>query len=307
MLRTGIMALALIFALHSPSPAQGLLDSIFGPGGLGLWGNNNFSNQFNSPEPYAAGNQMPGQQPYSGYPQAPGYQQQYSPQQGYAPQGQGYYPQPGGYSGAQGYQQEAAGSAPPVQYSYPQQYQTPQQYGAAQQYSPQQQQAPIQQYAPQQQYMPQQQSAAPPTGGQPTTRTQRAPAASGLRAGQYSPGQLPPGQLPISADDLPPGAVSVSTTTPEGTRVEYYPPAGEPAEPAQRAVRQGARQPRQGAAAGAAPVRRLQPREQTTVDRGSSGVAPIAMPKPVEIPGSQDPRSGWGTAVNRGPGAPLAR
>ena len=100
MLRTGLVVIALVFALQCQASAQGFLDSIFGPSGLGLWGDS-FTSQFNSPEPHAAGNQMPGQMPYQGYPQAPGYQQQYYPsQQGYAPQqyapqGQGYYPQPG--------------------------------------------------------------------------------------------------------------------------------------------------------------------------------------------------------------------
>jgi hypothetical protein len=290
MLRTGLVVIALVLALQCQASAQGFLDSIFGPSGLGLWGDS-FTSQFNSPEPQAAGNQMPGQM-YQGYPQAPGYQQQYYPsQQGYAPQqyapqqyapqGQGYYPQPGGQVGA----------TPPQQYSQPQQYASPQQYGE-QQYAPQQQ-APVQQFTPQQQ--------AAPTDVQ-RNRTQRAPAASGLRPGQYSPTPQPaaPGQLPISADDLPPGAVSISTTTPEGTRVEYYPPAGEQGPPA-AGVRQRPRQQKQGTPSAAQP-RRIQPREQMTSDSGTeNSSAPIAMPKPVEIPGGQDPRSGWGAAVNQGP------
>ncbi|MGO9118158.1 MAG: hypothetical protein ACLQPD_11175 [Desulfomonilaceae bacterium] len=286
MLRTGLVVIALVFALQCQASAQGFLDSIFGPSGLGLWGDS-FTSQFNSPEPYAAGNQMPGQMPYQGYPQAPGAQQQYyPPQQGYAPQqyapqGQSYYPQPEGQVGA----------AHPQQDSSPQQYASPQQYGG-QQYAPQQQ-APVQQFSPQQQ--------AAPTSGQATNRTQRAPAASGLRPRQYSPTpQLgAPGQLPISADDLPPGAVSISTTTPEGTRVEYYPPAGEQAPPT--GVRQRPRQQKQSTPSAAQP-RRIQQREQMTSESGTeNSTAPIAMPKPVEIPGGQDPRSGWGGAVNQGP------
>ncbi len=284
MLRTGLVVIALVFSLQCQASAQGFLDSIFGPSGLGLWGDS-FTSQFNSPEPYAAGNQMPGQMPYQGYPQAPGYQQQYPPQQGYAPQqyapqGQSYYPQPEGQVGA----------APPQQYSYPQQYASPQQYGG-QQYGPQQQ-APVQQFAPQQQ--------AAPANEQRATRTQRAPAAAGLKPGQYSPTQQPmaSGQLPIRADDLPPGAVSISTTTPEGTRVEYYPPAGEQAPPA--GVRQRPRQQKQSTPSPAQP-RRIQHREQMTSENGTeASAAPIAMPKPVEIPGGQDPRSGWGAAVNQG-------
>jgi len=285
MLRTGILVLALVCALQGQVLAQGILDSIFGPSGLGLWGDN-FSGQFNSPEPYAAGNQMPGPMPNQGYPQAPGYQQQYYPPQqsygpqGYGPQGQGYYPQPGGQPGVAAQQQ----------YSHPQQYASPGQYGA-QQYAPQQQ-APVQQYYPQQ--------AAPPAGGQRPATSQR-PASANLRPGQYNPTPQPgaPGQLPIAADDLPPGAVSITTTTPEGTRVEYYPPAGEQGPPA--SVRQRPRQPKRSTAAPAQP-RRIQPREQTSGVGPDASAAPIAMPKPVEIPGGQDPRAGWGAAVNQGPG-----
>ena len=153
MLRTGLVVIALVFALQCQASAQGFLDSIFGPSGLGLWGDS-FTGQFNSPEPYAAGNQMPGQMPYQGYPQAPGAQQQYyPPQQGYAPQqyapqqyapqGQSYYPQPEGQVGVAS---SAAVSSSPQQYAPPQQYE-------AQQYAPQQQ-APVQQFSPQQQAAP---------------------------------------------------------------------------------------------------------------------------------------------------------
>ncbi len=295
MLRIGLVVIALVFALQCQASAQGFLDSIFGPSGLGLWGDS-FSGQFNSPEPYATGNQMPGQMPYQGYSQAPGYQQQYYPnQQGYAPQQyapQQQAPQQYAPQGQSYYQSEGqVGAAPQQQYSPPQQYAAPQQYGG-QQYAPQQQ-APVQQFTPQQQ--------AAPTGGQRASRPQRTPAASGLRPGQYSPTPQPgaPGQLPISADDLPPGAVSISTTTPEGTRVEYYPPAGEQGPP--QSVRQRPRQQKQGTPSAGQP-RRIQPRQQMTSESGTENpAAPIAMPKPVEIPGGQDPRSGWGAAVNQGP------
>ena len=292
MLRTGLVVIALVFALQCQASAQGFLDSIFGPSGLGLWGDS-FTSQFNSPEPYAAGNQMPGQMPYQGYPQAPGAQQQYyPPQQGYAPQqyapqGQSYYPQPEGQVGGPPQQLFPAAGLFPSAICFPSAVH------GGQQYAPQQQ-APVQQFSPQQQ--------AAPTSGQVTNRTQRAPAASGLKPRQYSPTpQLgAPGQLPISADDLPPGAVSVSTTTPEGTRVEYYPPAGEQAPPP-AGVRQRPRQQKQSTPSAAQP-RRIQQREQMTSEsKTENSTAPIAMPKPVEIPGGQDPRSGWGGAVNQGP------
>jgi hypothetical protein len=281
MLRTGLVVIGLILALQCQASAQGFLDSIFGPSGLGLWGDN-FTGQFNSPEPYASGNQFPGQTQYQGYPQAPGYQQQYyPPQQGYAPQGQGYYQQPG--------------AAAPQQYSYSQQYAPTQQYGS-QQYAPQQP-APVQQLTPQQRVAP--------TNGQRASRAQRAPA-SARTPTQYAPTPQPgaPGQLPISADDLPPGAVSISTTTPEGTRVEYYPPQGEQGPPP--GVRQRPRQKKQSKAASTQP-RHIKPRQQTSGVGPEASAAPIAMPKPVEIPGGQDPRAGWGAAVNQGPRAPLSR
>lgn len=273
MVRIAIAVIMLIFALQGPASAQGgLLDSIFGPSGLGLWSSDS-SSQFN-PQTYSGYQNpgMPGQQPSQGYPQpAAGYPQGYAPP-GYAPQGQGYYPpQQGLYSDWQNYPYGVPGASPQTQYSPPQ-YSAPQQY-----------------------QQPQQQYQGPPAGVQTGPGPRGAAATPTLRPGQYSPGQLP-----TSSDDLPPGAVSVTTTTPEGTRVEYYPPAGEPTEGVQGAVRQRPRQLRQSSTGGSAPAaRRTQPKEQATVGGTTSGSAPIAMPRPVEIPRGQDPRTGWGPAVNR--------
>lgn len=276
MVRIAIAALVLVLVIPGLAPAQGLLDSIFGSGGLGLWGSGSDSGSQFNPQSYG-GYQYPGsqgQQPYPGGAQAaPGYPQGYAPPgygpqaPGYYPQGQGYYPQQQGmYSDWQNYPYGAAGTAPQTQYSAP-----PQQYQAPQQYT------------------------GPPAGAQPPAPAQRGTAvAPTLRPGQYSPGQLP-----TTSDDLPPGAVSITTTTPEGTRVEYYPPAGEPTEGARGAVRPRPRQQRQPSAGGATAARRTQPKEQSAVGGAASGSAPIAMPSPVEIPRGQDPRSGWGPAVNR--------
>jgi hypothetical protein len=101
--------------------------------------------------------------------------------------------------------------------------------------------------------------------------------------------------------------VRMTTTTPEGTRVEYYPPTDEPGLP------QGAAQPPvrrlkpKPAATKAQSAKQVRPREQTVGGTETTGGSPIAMPKPVEIPQGQDPRYGWGAAVNRGPVAPAAR
>jgi hypothetical protein len=133
-----------------------------------------------------------------------------------------------------------------------------------------------------------------------------------LRPGQYTPGPPPPpgpppGPPQVSAEDLPAGAVRITTTTPDGTTVQFYPPSGEPyqQDPGLAAPQQPRRIRAKPATAKPTDARTAQPRERT------AGAAPpeggIAMPKPVEIPQSQDPRQGWGAAINRAPVAPEAR
>jgi hypothetical protein len=303
MLRTGLLTIAMIVALQGFCFGQGFLDSLLGPSGLGLWGGGDAaSQQYNNPQMWG-GAQGPQQQPYQ-QPGAPGQQQmtyppagaqgypQGYPQQGYGyPQAPGYgQPQQGVYSDWQNYPPAPIGGdqqqyAPPQGTSAPQQYQTPQQYPAQQQY-----QAP-------------QRYTAPPVQAAPTRPTQAAPGQPSLRPGQYVPGQAPV----AAADDLPPGAVRMTTTTPEGTRVEYYPPADEPGLPQSAAQPPVRRLKPKPAATKAQSAKQVRPREQTVGGTETTGGAPIAMPKPVQIPQGQDPRYGWGAAVNRGPVAPAAR
>jgi hypothetical protein len=289
MLRTGLLTIAMIVALQGFCFGQGFLDSLLGPGGLGLWGSDSSGQQYNNPQMWG-GAQGPPQQPYQ-QPGAPGQQQMTYPQ-GY-PQG---YPQQGyGYPQAPGYGQPQQGV-----YADWQNYTPAPIGGDQQQYAPQQESSPPQQYPAQQQYQAPTRYTAPPVQAAPARPAQRTQGQPSLRPGQYVPGQAP-----LVADDLPPGSVRMTTTTPQGTRVEYYPPADEPG------MTQGAAQP---------PVRRLKPkpaaakaqsavrpREQTAGRTESSGGSSVAMPKPVEIPQGQDPRYGWGAAVNRGPIAPDAR
>jgi hypothetical protein len=272
MVRIVIIVCALILAAQGTAFSQGILDSIFGAGGLGLWGSGDPS-QFNPQQHYGTPQdaQMQQQALYGpgGYPQ--GYAPQGYAQQGYAPQGYGsqgtpgyYYPgQQGTYSDWQNYQvppQTAAPAGPtPVRYTAP----------------------------PGQAAAPQVQGALPAP----------APVARGgapLRPGQYAPNQPP--QEGVEA--LPSGAVRITTTTPDGTTVQYYPPAGEPME-GQPAVRQPTRRVQP---AGTTKPRRIRAREKTSSGAASGNASSVAMPRPVEIPQGQDPRSGWGPAVNRMPG-----
>jgi hypothetical protein len=322
----GFMIAALILCLQGPAVAQGLLDSVFGSGGLGIW---------NSSGGQAPG--IPGQegtaQPPQGYGQ-PGT----APPQGYAPPQQSYgspqgynpYSQPGVYS--DWHTQQPAPIGPEAQQQYPPEQQYPpaqqQQYPPAQQqYPPQQQyaapQQPVQQQYPpaQQQYTapqlpPEQPYVAPQQRParqaqpkrQPARQRRVAPAAPAPApvVGQvmptppgYRPGQYAPAPATMDAESLPAGAVQVTTTTPEGTVVQFYPPAGVAPEQGAPAI-QPQRQPRPRPAAARGP--RQQPREQV-VTSGSDADSPtsIAMPKPVEIPQGHDPRSGWNAGVNRTP------
>jgi hypothetical protein len=262
MIRTGMIALVMIIAFQGFACGQGLLDSVLGPGGLGIWGGGGSDQQFN---------------PQATYGSPPGQQQQYYPptgQQGYPPQS--YGTQQGVYPDWQN-QAPAAMGMPGAQYGG-----VPQQYPEEQQYTGQPQQYPAQQVR-QQQY-PQQ---LPP---QQVQQQQ-------LRPGQYSPNQAPgPGQM--TADDLPSGAVRIMTTTPDGTTVQYYGPTGEPDA---GGVSRPQRPKRPAAAKPARQKQSQQETEQTSAPQAQTGTAPIAMPKPMELP-KQDPRYGWGA-----PSAPSAR
>jgi hypothetical protein len=260
MIRKGMIILALVVLSQGTAMAQGMLDSVLGPGGLGLWGSGGDQTpQFDVQSQYGAPPPTPQQQ----------YQQPGMPAPGGYPPGYGYGQQPGVYSDWHQYQGQpgAPEGPPPVRYS-----------------------APPGQYAPQPGQYP------PPTGGQVAAPL---PAQGGapLRPGQYSSRQGGPPQGPPTGDveELPSGAVRVTTTTPDGTTIQYYPPAGEAppqqARPQPRRARQG-QAPRSGQ-----PART----EQPTGGAPSIGDSGVAMPKPVQIPEGQDPRSGWGAAVNRGP------
>ena len=114
MKRTGIFLLALLAVMQGPAFSQGVIDSIFGPGGLGITGGGQAANQFDSSQ-YYGGNVDPSrqysQQPQQGYQQGPqgypGYDQQGYQQgpQGYPGYGQQGYP-PQGYGNQQSQQYE---------------------------------------------------------------------------------------------------------------------------------------------------------------------------------------------------------
>lgn len=263
-----MIKVALIITLVTLTPvvcfAQGILDSVLGPGGLGVWGGGG-SNQFNYQQfqgQEAAGQQgyQQGQNPYAQ--QAPGYG---------APPGYGAQPPPaypnysqGVYSDWQNYQQppSAPQGPPPISYTAPPPQQVPPQYGP-----------PTAEYGQQQ-----------------------------LRPGQYSPNQAPP----LFDDNLPSGAVRITTQTPDGTTVQYYGPQGDEGD-----QQVAARQPR--ARRGQPSTQAAKPKRQAQDQAASSGTpqAPgtsIAMPRPVEIPQGQDPRSGWNSSFNRmAPVAPPAQ
>jgi len=276
MIRIAIILCALILVLQGPAFGQGILDSVLGPGGLGLWGAGDSSQQFNTQQYY--GSPQEGQQQM--YPQG------YPGQQPTAPQG---------YS--QGYPQQGYGQASPQPYNPSQQgvysdwqnYQSPPESPAPTGPPPARYVAPPVQTAP-----------APQVQGPPMAPPQVPPGGAPLRPGQYSPGQPPVGDV----EQLPSGAVRVTTTTPEGTTVQYYPPAGEPIQ-GQPGIRPQTRQP---GAQGATKPRRIRAKEQTAAPAApTTGSNAVAMPKPVEIPQGQDPRTGWGPAVNRMPGAGPSR
>ena len=299
MLRTGLLTIAMIVALQGFCFGQGFLDSLLGPSGLGLWGGGDAaSQQYNNPQMWG-GAQGPQQQPYQ-QPGAPG-QQQIDLSACRCPG------LPPGLScriwlstarvwpAATGSLSETgktirrhllaaisssiaastgAFRSPAIPDPSSSSTQAPQRY------------------------------TAPPVQAAPASPTQAAPRQPSLRPGQYVPGHAPV----ATADDLPPGAVRMTTTTPEGAWVQYYPPTDEPgaAPGCQPSARLGSLSPNPPPAK-AQSAKHAQPHEQTTSGTESRMAPPIEMPKPVEIPQSLDPRYGWDTAVNRGPVAPAAR
>ncbi|MEJ2715991.1 MAG: hypothetical protein P8182_02460 [Deltaproteobacteria bacterium] len=263
MLRVLMVALALTVALQGMAYGQGFVDSILGPGGLGFWGTPQgqqpIANQFNSPQFYQ-GSQGPNGQ----YFQQPGVQVQ-PPTVTYSQPAAPGYAQPGVAPQPYGYPNQGYVSQPGV-------YGQWQNYQAAPTGAP----PPVRYSA--------QQPQAPPGTPAPAASMQ-----SPLRPGQYSPRQGPP--MEDDVDRLPPGALRITTTTPEGTTVQYYPPAGQ-AVPRERTVRE---QPRRRPARSAARSRKREaPQTQAVESSSASETGQVAMPKPVQIPSGRDPRSGWG-------------
>ena len=207
------------------------------------------------------GSMYPGGQPSM---EQPGYQQ---PPPGYAqpggapPQGYGYQPAPP-YATQQGVYSDWHVNQPQAQQGPP----------------PVQYQAPVQQpsYGPQQGY------------AHPATQ---------LRPGQYSPSYPQPGSFD---ENLPAGAVRITTTTPDGTTIQYYPPSGDQDEEQVRQPPQRRQKPRtQARQTAQKPQQQAVEQPQTSGQNQATGS--IAMPRPVEIPKEQDPRAGWGAAMNRIP------
>ena len=276
MKRAGLTLLVFLVVLQGSAWSQGLLDSIFGPAGMGLWGTG-APNTFDSPQYY--GGNAANVPPY----QQPGYAQGYGAQQGYG--------QPQEYGAQQGYGQPQEYGAPQAQpgSGYTQQGYYPQwQNYQGPQASP-----------PQAQYTVPEARASTyqvPAASQPV-QPQTAPVVV-QQQGAGTVGSDPDLQFDSS---LPSGAVRVTTTTPEGTTVQYYPPPGQP-------VQQPA------TVNNTPPNRRRAPARRVRADRKGAGqsrpatrstpTSSIAMPKPVRIPQNQDPRSGWGAAVNRAPSSP---
>jgi hypothetical protein len=301
MLRAGVLVIAVLVALQGAVYGQGILESVFGPSGLGITGGGMPQSPGDNSQ-YFSGNPDPSQpqslQPgYPGQNMQGGYNQGYQgyPQQGYDAQG---YPPQQGYD-AQGY--------PPQQgYGYPQQQvQNYQQEGASPQWN---YQPPAVSYQQQRQAP---QSPQPPPQAAAGQRRQRQPAVSvqAPAAPEPQPYGAPYGGQ--YGDDLPAGAVRITNTTPEGTSVQFYPPAGMPM-PDQGVSPQGARQPRPRQATartGAKPPQQKQPKEQqpTQAADAGQGASSIPMPKPVQIPEKQDPRNVWGSAITRTPQAPVGR
>jgi hypothetical protein len=272
MLRKGMLILALIGATQGLCFGQGILDSVLGPGGLGIWGGDS-SHLTNQQYPSAPPQQQP---PYQD--QQPAYPGQQAPYPGAGYPQNPYYNQQGVYGDWQNYPPATIGGAGQDQYPAEQQYQPPQ-------------------YSTQTQTVPQVQ-------GPPQVAPQQPPVQAQMQQPML-PRQYPPGPPPVRAEDLPAGAVRITTTTPDGTTVQFYPPDGQPMqEPGVAPPQQPRRMRAKPSTAKQAAPRATQPREKTGA-APSSGDG-VAMPKPVEVP-QGDPRYGWGSAINRAPVAPEVR
>jgi len=247
MSKVGIAVMLAVLFCHGAAFGQSLLDSVFGSSGLGVLGAPQGSPSFDDPRYYSGNvNADPNQQ--VGQPTQPGYPQGYDPQ--YPPQTYGY-----------GQSQNA-----PQQPYYPQ--------------------APSQPTA--QESVPRYGAAPAPPAPQASPSVRPSPRSSGQsqrqRTARQRPATSPQETTGKFGDPLPPGAVRITTTTPEGITVQYYPPAEAPEN--EQAYSQ---RPRPRAAASRAP----RSEQQATQVRPESVGSSIAMPKPVPIPQGQDPRMGW--------------
>ncbi len=196
---------------------QGFLNSILGPGGLGLWGGGDAVSQQHKNFQMGGGVQGPSQQPYQ-QPAASGQQQITYPPNGAQAHPQSYPGKGDGYP-QQLYSDQQQGVYGPQNYTpapigdKPQQYSTTHASSAPQQYqAPQQSQGPVQYVAPPAQ------AGSGPTGN--------ATAEQPL----YRPKPYVPGQAQVTAGDPNPAAVRM-TTAPNGTAVQYYRPGDKPRGP----------------------------------------------------------------------------
>lgn len=283
-----INALALTIIIVSPALGQGFMNSVFGEGGLGLWGGGtqqSVLNTFNSPQFYGAPTARPGQ--YS----APGY----GPQQGQAAQNNYQQPQ----------QMNAQNYYHPNVYSngrglYPDWYDVgPNGYPTGQA-----NQQPIanqqNQAVPQNQPVQQNNNnvAQPPQANyQPQTQ-----ANTNMAQNSGQPPNSPGNQIPDLSNDpenLPSGAVKIITTTPEGTTVQYYAPQGGSTQyPANSNTAPPNQAPTRPSARGFTP----QGSEAAANQQGQEqATTRIARPTPTTRPSSVDPRQSFGSGISQGP------
>lgn len=247
-----VIIFCLVFMAQGQASCQSFLDSVFGAGGLGIWGAPQQAPSFDNPRYYGGGvdpNQQFGPQQQMAPPQ--GYAQQYPPPQAYG-YGQTQPMDPG-----QGYYPDLQNQPPPG--------------------------APMPPYV-QGQIQPPPQQVPQVQAPQPRQAQPRAQRSTRPRAGAQA--QTDQNQVGRFGDPLPVGAARVTTTTPEGTTVHYYPPSG-----VQEADQYSgpSQQPRPRAASS----RAVRPQQEVAPQQEQAPRSSIAMPKPVTIPQGQDPRSGW--------------
>jgi len=353
MIVRSLLTVLLLIMFNGWVHAQGLFDSVLGPGGLGIWGagspEQQTVQQFNTPMYY--GGQPTGP---DGHPQMGGMPQGAVQGYGQAPPPQGYPPNsppPEGY--ADGYGSQAPAQYPPQQPGMgdpqgPVRYTAPPQgtgrQPAAGVRQPQQQRkqaasgraavrgntnrpkaptAPEAQDPNQPQVMGQRQYQQPVPAQPPAQYPQPGPYPPQAQYPQQ-PAPRDPRQLDVSAEDLPAGSVRMSTTTPQGTTVQFYPPVdaemGPPFPPVQQPVpaakkrptqpRRAAGQAQQSPGGSAKTQERPASQSNKVSNQGGgtqTGTPSIAMPQPVEIPQGRDPRAGWGAALERRPRSELPR